>query len=483
MNNGDLRNHLEFLEERGLLKWIHSEVDASWEIGSVVYLLDQKVPVQDRFAIGFNRIKGCPDQRVATGVIAGTPRMIPAAFRDETPDLPSAIERIRAGIKRPIESVKVSSGPCKECIIRADQVSLHRFPVPVWTPGKDAGPYLTPLVITKDPETAVPNVGIYRVQIIDETHTCVYFYSLRQHGAMHKAKWDRLRRPMPVAFVIGVDPVIYFAGASPVRYGVNELEVAGGIRKEPLEVVPCETIDLEVPSAAEIVMEGEISPAETCLEGPYGEYTGYMCPAAAAPVMTIKCITHRRNPILVSSRGQHPPSEEGFLTGALWELGIRDFLETHCGLAGIRDVHLIPASGSLAMLWISVDKEKIAPIHELILQKFRFLTMTYDIKWTIVVDHDVDIRDPFIREWVLSFRVRPDQDIQILSDMNPLPLDPSLAAPDSTHKNVTGSKILIDATKKWPYPDRAIPEEIYVQEIQRQWARYELPMFRCGHAG
>jgi UbiD family decarboxylase len=295
---------------------------------------------------------------------------------------------------------------------------------------------------------------------------------------MHKAKWDRLGRPMPTALVIGAHPAIYFAGASPLPYGVNELAVAGGIARQPLAVVRCETIDLEVPSAAEIVIEGELSPTETRLEGPYGEYTGYMCPAAPAPVMTVKCITHRRNPIWVGIRAQQPPSEEGFLTGALWELGIRDVLETQCGLDGICDVHLLPASGSLGMLWISVDKEKIAPIGELLWSKFRFLTMLYNIKWTVVVDHDVDIRDPFMREWALSFRVSPERDIQILSKAHPLPLDPSLAPPDQRHSTLTGSKILIDATKKWPYPERAMPLESYLQRTERQWTRYDLPILQ-----
>jgi UbiD family decarboxylase len=478
MPNGDLRPHLEFLEERGLLTWVHAEVDASWEIGSVMYLLDQKVPIAERVAVGFDRVKGCPHQKVVTGVVAGTPTMIPAAFQNEAPDLPSALARIREGIKDPIDTVRGDSGRCKECLIDENAVDLSRFPVPIWTPGRDAGPYLTPLVVTKDPETGVPNVGIYRVQVVDGTRLCVYFSSARQHGAMHKAKWDRLGCPMPTALVIGADPVIYFAGASPLRYGVNELAVAGGIRREPLEVVPCDTIALEVPSAAEIVIEGELSLTETRQEGPYGEYTGYMCPAAPATVMAVKCITHRRNPIWVGIRGQHPPSEEGFLTGALWELGIRDFLETRCGLDGIRDVHLLPASGSLGMLWISVDKAKIAPISEAILPKFRFLSMLYNIKWTVVVDYDIDIRDPFIREWVLSFRVRPDRDIQILSKAHPLPLDPSLAPPDQMHQDLLASKILIDATKKWQYPGRALPAGRYIQQAARQWARYNLPALR-----
>jgi 4-hydroxy-3-polyprenylbenzoate decarboxylase len=475
MPNGDLRPHLESLEERGLLKWIHTEVDASWEIGSVLYLLDQRVPIAQRVAVGFDRVKGCPQQRAVAGAIAGTPAMIAAAFQDEACDLSSALIRIRKGIEYPIEPERVDSGYCKECILDEKAIDLSFFPVPVWTPGRDVGPYLTPLVVTKDPETGVPNVGIYRVQVVDGTHLCVYFSSGRQHGAMHKAKWDRLGRPMPTALVIGADPVIYFAGASPLKYGVNELAVAGGIRGGPLEMVACETINLEVPSAAEIVIEGELSLTETRQEGPYGEYTGYMCPAAPAPVMSVKCITHRRNPIWLGMRGQHPPSEEGFLTGLLWELGLRDFLEKQCHLDGINDVHLLPASGSLGMLWISVDKAKVAPLSEAILPKFRFLSMMYNIKWTVVVDHDVDIRDPFTREWVLSFRVRPDRDIQLLSNTQPLPLDPSLAPPDQMHAGLTGSKILIDATRKWAYPERAIPEEHYIQQAERQWVRYQLP--------
>jgi UbiD family decarboxylase len=478
MPNGDLRRHLEFLEERGLLTWVHAEVDASWEIGSVMYLLDQKVPLTERVAVGFDRIKGCSHQRVVMGVVAGTPALIPAAFPDEAADFSSALARISAGIKHPIDTARVDWGLCKECLIDEHAVDLSRFPVPVWTPGRDVGPYLTPLVVTKDPETGVPNVGIYRVQVVDGTHLCVYFSSPRQHGAIHKAKWDRLGCPMPTALVIGADPALYFAGASPLRYGVNELTVVGGIRREPLEVAPCETIALEVPSAAEIVIEGELSLTEMRHEGPYGEYTGYMCPAAPAPVMAVKCITHRRNPIWVGIRGQHPPSEEGFLTGILWELGIRDFLETQCGLDGIHDVHLLPASGSLGMLWISVDKARIAPIAESIVSNFRFLTMMYNIKWTVFVDHDVDIRDPFIREWVLSFRVRPDRDIQILSKSHPLPLDPSLAPSGQMGTDFAGSKILIDATKKGAYPERAIPEQRYVQHVERQWARYQLPPLR-----
>ncbi|CAN0438051.1 unnamed protein product, partial [Phaeothamnion confervicola] len=261
---------------------------------------------EKRCGSGFRNIKGCRGGRVVAGVIASSKEMIATAIGcDATAE--SIHAKVIAGLEKPITPVIVATGPCKEVKITGKDIDLTAMPIPVWTPTKDAGPYLTPLWVTKDPETGRRNVGIRRCQVKDRDTTGILFGAPDRGGAIHHAKWKALGKPMPAAIFIGADPVQYLV--APSRYGEDEFAIAGGIRGEAVELVKCETCDLEVPATAEIVIEGEVLTDYTEAEGPFGEFTGHMAGGRAGPVFKVKCITHRKDPIQLGILSQFPPSE------------------------------------------------------------------------------------------------------------------------------------------------------------------------------
>jgi len=466
-----LRDYLDALAGRGLFRWIDKEVDKDWEIASVGRMLFSAMPESRRVGLGFRNIKGYPGGRVVSGVIAASTAMIATALQCE-PEPLTIYERIMRGISHPIEAVVVPGGPCKEVVRFGDDVDLNVFPVPVWTPAKDAGPYLTPLWVTKDPGTGVRDIGIRRCQVKDRNTTGILFGAPDRYGAIHHAKWKAEGKPLPAAFFIGADPVQYLV--APSRFGIDELAVAGGIRGQAVELVKCETVDIEVPATAEIVVEGEISTEIVEPEGPFGEFTGYMAGGRACPVFHAKCITHRRDPILLGVISQFPPSESSMIKRNLLEAALLTHLTRTLNIPGVIDVHAIEAGGCTAMLWISVKKMYTGHVDQLAFGVLGYFGLSY-YKWIVVTDDDVDIRDPFMRDWILSWHVRPDQDLRIIENTAAVELDPSVHPPHVIPAERKGAKVIVDATRKWDYPSISLPPREHLDQVMRQWPEYGLP--------
>ena len=252
----DLREYLDVLTEKGLLKWVDAEVDKDWEITCIARKVSRKPP-EERHALGFRNVKG-HSSPVVTGTIGASREVYATALQ-----IGSSVEQIIAKWEQATthhqEAELVKTGVCQEIVRKENDADLTWFPIPTWTPAKDPGPYLTaPCMITKDPETGIRNVGIYRVQVKGPRKTGVLWDLPSQHGAVHYLKYETLGKPMPVAVVVGVDPCILMAAAAKVPLDVDELAVAGALREEPVPLVKCKTIDVEVPASAEIVLEGEI---------------------------------------------------------------------------------------------------------------------------------------------------------------------------------------------------------------------------------
>lgn len=466
-----LRDYLDVLEEQRLFHWIDREVDKDWEIATIGRMLFRAMPEEQRFGVGFRNIKGYPGGRVVSGVVAASTRMIAAAL--QCAPAPLAIyERIMSGIAHPVEAVVVDSGPCKEVIVPRHAIDLGAFPVPVWTPDRDAGPYLTPLWITKDPDTGVRDVGIRRCQVKGPAKTGVLFGAPDRYGAIHHAKWKERGKAMPAAFFIGADPVQYLV--APSRFGVDELAVAGGIRGKAVELVRCETVDIEVPATAEIVVEGEISTEIVEPEGPFGEFTGHMAGGRACPVFHVTCITHRQDPILLGVISQFPPSESSMIKRNLLEASLLTHLTRTLNIPGIADVHALEAGGCTATLWVSMKKMYTGHVDQIAFGVLGYFGMSY-YKWIVITDDDVDIRDPFMRDWIMSWRVRPDKDMRIIADTGAVELDPSAHPFDEMPAERKGAKVIIDATKKWEYPPLSLPPRERLDRVAQRWAEYGLP--------
>jgi 4-hydroxy-3-polyprenylbenzoate decarboxylase len=466
-----LRPYLDRLTQQGLMRWIDKEVDKDWEISAIGRMIFRGMAEERRYGFGFRNIRGYPGGRVVSGVVAASTKMMAVALDCEP--TPAAIhERTIQGIANPIEPVIVKTGPCKEVILKGDDVDLTRLPTPIWTPEKDAGPYLTPLWVTKDPDDGTRNIGIRRAQVKSRSKTGILFGAPDRGGAIHHAKWKARGKAMPAAFYIGADPVHYLV--APGRYGVDELAIAGGIRGKAVEMVKCETVDIEVPATAEIVVEGEIPTDYLETEGPFGEFSGFMAGGRRCPVFNVTCITHRKDPILLGIISQFPPSESSMIKRNLLEANLLKHLNQTLRIPGIVDLHALESGGCTATLWVSLKKMYTGHVDQLAMAVLGYFGMSY-YKWIIIADADDDIRDPFMREWILSWRVNPARDMRVLPNTAAVELDPSGHPPDEFPDEDLGSKVIIDATRRWQYPPVSLPPRERLEQVASHWADYGLP--------
>jgi len=469
----ELREYMQVLEKKGLLKRIKKEVDKNWEITAICRVAFKKITSDKRPALLFENVKGY-DVPVLVGSLGASREVYATALSMDSKNLLSNIaNKWSDALQNPINPKIVESGPCKENIITGKDIDiLELLPVPIWTVGEDPSPYLTsPCDITRDPETKIQNVGTYRVEIKDKAKTGIYYGETR-HIARHVRANEKKNQPTPIAIVIGTDPTIGLASVSSIPYGVGELGVAGGLRKKAIDVVKCESSDLLVPANAEVVIEGEIPPHYRENEGPFGEYTGYMGPPGDQPIVNVKCITYRNNPIYHAFLSQMPPSESSLIKSIGRESNIYSHLKKAHRMP-IRDVHLTEASGAAGYLAISLDVQYPGQVWEAM-----WVAWTLDPsfgKFTVVVNDDIDVRDAFALEWALSFRVRPHEDLHILRKTAAVHLDPATAPaciPQHDHSRHMLSKIAIDATRSHEYPHIALPPKEHLQKVECKWNEY-----------
>jgi len=466
MSYRDLREYLSVLEEAGKLHHIRTEVDKTWEIAAVSRLAFQEIPEERRPALMFDRVQG-HDIPVCVGVLGASRWVYALALETEPEGIPDAWARAQ---RSPIPPRRVDSGPVHEQVKRGEAATLLELPTPIWTRQHDPGPYLTaPCVITRDPDTGIVNVGTYRCQIKGPRKIGMWVNFLqhaRQHVEPRRLAGDRV----PVAIVLGPDPSVSLCSVSRIVYGVDELAVAGGLRGTPLDVVSCVTSDLVVPATAEIVIEGEILP-DLEEEGPFGEYPGYMGAKADSYVVEVQAITHRRNPIFQAFLSQMPPSESSCIRGWGRECAILKHLRDL--RLPVKDVHLLHAGGAAAYLAIS-----IRPQYPGQAQQVMWAAWAVDPalgKITVVVDDDIDVRDPFQLDWALAWRVQPHKDLAIIPHTPAVRLDPSQAAEDVPQLDPSrrlSSKLGIDATKKHAYPPASLPPAEDLARTRARWAEY-----------
>lgn len=374
-------------------------------------------------------------------------------------------------LANPVAPVLVETGPCKQNVLKGDSVDLLHFPIPTWTVGEDPAPYITAgTMMSKDPETGIRNASNYRLQL--KGRTMLGYIILPFHdGSVHAAKHKKLGRPTEVAIVVGSDPTVGLAAVADVPYGADELGIAGGLCGAPLELVRCETVNLEVPAAAEIVIEGEIRSGYREPEGPFGEYTGYMSHRADAYVVDVKCITHRNNPLFHVFVGGQPPSESGCVRRIALELPLLKRLQD-LGLP-VKDIHLKESGGSYAYLIIAISKANSYQPQQVMWGAWCAHPVLGKI--TVVVDDDIDIGNSAEVEWELSFRMQPEHDLYVVKKCMPVNLDPSaypFADPRGGAPRLLASKVGIDATKKFPYPARSIPPREHLEIVNKNWADY-----------
>jgi len=483
----DLREFISLLDETGNLHRIAARIEKNTELMPLVRWQYQGLPDSQRKAFLFDNVTDPKGRsyncKVAVGVLGASREIYQLALGVTEKDGPSGMaERWNHALSHPILPRLVKRGPVKEVILEEREISrpdggLLRFPVPISNPGFDGAPFLTaPYVVTKDPDTGVANVGTYRCMIKGPNKTGVSV-SPAQHIGIHFHKCKERKIPLPAAIVLGCSPAIGLASVAKVGYDRNEYAVAGAIAGEPISLVRCEKVDLEVPATAEIVIEGEIPTDHMEPEGPFGEFTGYMGGQLMNGVFLVKCITHRKNPILQMFT-EGVPSESGIMRKMGYEATLYKLLKYDCNIPAVINVTLHESSGSRKYVVIRMRKTNPAQPWQA-LQAAVALDPSHG-KILVAVDEDIDSEDADSVNWAISFRMQPHRDVKITTHKF-AGLDPSAAPPGSPHTEArfpspSGcSAIMIDATRKWPYPPVALPAKTFMEAAKHRWEELGLP--------
>jgi 4-hydroxy-3-polyprenylbenzoate decarboxylase len=285
--------------------------------------------------------------------------------------------------------------------------------------------------------------------------------------------WERYRKKglpfMPAAVVIGPPPSVGLVAVIKLPYDVSEYDVAGGIGGEPLELVKCKTVDLEVPATAEIVIEGEMPTDALEREGPFGEYTGYIGRGKPTLFLNVTCITHRKRPIWNAFLSQFPPSESSLISKMGYENAFYKFLKYDLSLPNLTKVAFHNESGGRQFLVISLNKPKQAEAWKAL--NGAVALMPHLCKVIVAVDDDIDADDPDAVLWALCFRMQPERDIRVTPGKEH-GLDPSAAPPDEIRRSrerPATSALMINATRKWGYPPVSLPKREFMERAREIW--------------
>jgi 4-hydroxy-3-polyprenylbenzoate decarboxylase len=528
----DIRQWIAALDKAGELKRIRTEVDPILEITEIADRVSKGAA--KRYgrpggpALLFENIKGGNGIPVLINQFGSERRMQMALGVDSLDEIADRIRQL-LNMKSPegfLEKLKmlpmladmgkffpkvVSTGPCKEVIKKKD-FSLLDFPVLQCWP-QDAGRFITlPCVITRDPKTGKRNVGMYRMQIYDATSAGMHWQRqkvaaehyrdmlrmssaksensenvgsgkahvapppsavsrsgvdimARSGGGSMLAPGDRPSGTMEVAVAIGTEPALTFSAIVPAPPEVEEFIITGFLRQQPVELVKCETVDLEVPASAEIVLEGYVKLDELRTEGPFGDHTGFYSLEDEYPVFHVTCITHRKNPIYSTTIVGKPPMEDAWMGKAVERIFLPLMKLT---LPEIVDVNL-PVEGIFHNLMI-VSIRKSYPGHaRKVMNGIWALGQAMFTKCIVVVDEDTNVQD--IGEVVLKVfnHIDPERDIQFT-------LGPVDSLDHASRLPNFGSKMGIDATRKWPtegftrpWPDEILMDEKTKALVDKKW--------------
>jgi len=349
----------------------------------------------------------------------------------------------------------VNSGACQDVVM--DSPNLSKIPILTCWP-LDAGPFITfPLVVTRDPDTGLRNVGMYRMQVYDKQTTGMH-WQVHKTGMRHYQRYKELGKRMPVSVIIGGDPSYTWSACAPLPDGIDEFMIAGMLRGRGVEMVKCKTNDLEVPANADFVIEGYVDPSEHLRrEGPFGDHTGYYSLADDYPVFHVTAITHRKNPIYFTTIVGKPPMEDGAMGKAIERLSLPLLKMT---FPEIVDVNL-PVEACFHNLAIVSIKKQYPGHAQKIMHSIWGMGQLMFSKCIIVVDGDVDVQNPAEVLWRVSNNIDATRDLVLTQG----PVD---ALDHASPRANLGGKWGIDATRKlqseghpreWP-PDIVMSDDV-----------------------
>ncbi len=523
----DLRHWIAALDQAGELKRIQTEADPILEIAEIADRVSKGGDANGNAggpALLFQNVKGHPGAQLLINQFGSEARMklalgvksfdevgermrmfmdikSPAGFLDKLKMLPLLTEAGKFFPKT------VPTGPCKE-IIKRDSFSLLDFPILQCWP-QDAGRFITlPCVTTRSPKSGKRNLGMYRMQVYDERTTGMHWQRqkvaaehqrermreaagsanhvetaapgrparpqsaraavdimARSSGGSVLADGDRPSGKMDVAVAIGTDPAVTFSAIVPAPPEIEEYLIAGFLRGAPVELVKCETVDLEVPASSEIVLEGFVNLDELRSEGPFGDHTGFYSLEDLYPVFHVTCVTHRKDPIYATTIVGKPPQEDAYMGKAVERVFLPLMKLT---IPELVDVNL-PVEGVFHNLMIVSIRKSYPGQARKVMHAIWSLGQAMFTKCIVVVDEDVDVQD--LGDVVLKVfnHIDPERDIQFT--MGPVDsLDHAARLPNY------GSKMGIDATRKWasegfarPWPDEVVMDAKTKAAVDAKW--------------
>lgn len=440
MANKDLRTFLEMAKQAEEIVEINKPLSPYFEIPAVIAKLEE----EGRYpALLFKNVKE-KDIPILTNVFAKRKRLAMALGCSE--DNLNAHYRERED-KR-IKPVMVDEGPVQEVVITGKDIDITKLPN-VTHNELDAGPYITcGAGVVRDPETGIRNVGIYRHQIFGKNKMGIHMSEV-SHVNYIWGKYLARGERMPIAITIGHHPAFYLGVLSFVPVGVDEYEIAGSLMGEPLELVKCKTIDLEVPAAAEIVLEGYIEPGEVQMEAPFGEFTTVYGAAHEYPVVTITAITRRAKPIYLDCFSGHIDHQ---LLGGTGRLSVI-YKTIRLACPTVKDVYMAPSGCCRFTCYVSIKKRHEGEAINVIGAVFASDPF---VKYVVVVDDDVNIYDDSAVIRAIATRLQPAENAFMIKNAKGHPLDPT------AYNEYLVTKIGIDATK----PLKGFPSTVSVPGME-----------------
>ena len=370
------------------------------------------------------------------------------------------------------------AAPCQEIILTGDDLKgegrgLDALPIPISTPGWDIAPYITAgLWITRDPETGVQNMGVYRGNLKASDRIAVMMERTTLAGGyVHWRKYRERGQPMPAAIVLGAPPVVEFTGPQKLPIGVDELTVAGGLAGGPINVVKAKTVDLLVPAEAHVIIEGLIDTEQLEPEGPFGESHGYMALEEYNFRMTVTAITRRQSYVIPSIISQVTPSESSVIKKVAYEPLYLAHLRDALNIKGVTRVSLHePLTNLRRFVFITIAPG--TPKTEIWRALYGAASYTPAIgKFCIAIDEDIDPANADAVLWALSYRCNPVEDIHIAPNRGK-GHGPELKSPENN------STLLADATAKGSFPPIALPKREYMERAKALWEQLGLPALK-----
>lgn len=417
----DLREFIGFLESKGELIRTKKPVDVKYEISAYI----RKTSDVQGPALLFDNVKEFTIP-VLGGAFATRKRAL-LALETSNEDY---VNKFHDALDHLMAPKLTANAPCKDVIIKGQDVDLNKLPVPIFSE-RDPAPFITlGLCISRDPKSGGKNTSIYRLQLKGRNRLGI----MAQHLVRQLMEAESIGEGLPIAIAIGTDPVLPLATQWMAPYGTDELALAGSLRGAPVELVKAETVDLEVPATAEIIIEGMVLPNVREEEGPFGEVSGYYTPSNPKPVIEVTAITHRKNPIYQAALTGMPTTENHILKQLPLEASY--YWQLKKEFPGVTAVHF-PAAGTVGMTCVIAMKQAYeCEARNLIAA----MIGTRRNKITVVVDDDIDITDMEKVWWAITTRTQADEDVIIFPRVMATAMDPSV------RKLRVGSSLGIDAT-------------------------------------